>query len=333
MFGRAPGIGLDIGSKKIKLVKLKNKKNDTYLDVFGSIFTPSGTMDKGGITDPERLGKEINRLVADMGLRSKKVVASVSGPQAYTRNIIIPRMPLNELRQAVFFKATAFLPIPPAEAVIDIFPLRNFTDEEGEKIEIFFAATRRLQLDNLKLTCKIAGLKLAAIDIEQLALNRIFHKKHGPIAYVNIGAHRSHFSIFQNGVPLLNRSLSLGCSEFLESKNTGNLHTLSIKPSTSALNPNSTYEHFWRNIVAELTRSIEYFTMQTHGELHKIYLCGGGSRLKSLDSILQEKLNLPVEIGDPLEKLNLPPHITEQEKTELRHDFPVALGLAMRKVI
>lgn len=332
MFNKAPGIGLDIGSKKIKLARVKKVNNGLQVVKYGSLITPLGTVEAGNIFEPERVGEALGELVADLNLKGKSVISAVSGTQVYTRNLIMPRMKLEELKQTVTFEASTFLPIPIEEAAMDIFPLRNFEDEEGKKTEIFFVAVRRQQVENLQIVCQIAGLKLAAVEIEPLAVNRLLKEgnDYGVRAYLHIGASRSYYSVFREQVLIYHRYLSFGCSAFFEGKNPDNndemIETINIKGDEQ-------YNFLVRDIIAEVSRSIEYYTMQNEDKIEKILICGGGSRLHGLDEAIAANVNYPVETADNLPLLTLPGGINDRDNIELKHEFTVALGLAARGVI
>jgi len=237
LFNKGPGIGLDIGSKKIKIARVKRKRNGIKVVKFGSMPTPPGVVEAGIIYDPERLGEEMAVLVKNLRLRGKRVVSAVSGQQVYTRNIVMPRMKLKELREAVLFQATTFLPIPVEDAAIDIFPLWDLEDDEGKKTEVFFVAVRRIQVENLQAACRIAGLKLAAVEIEALAINRILGRDSaGTQAYLNIGASRSYFSVFNEGVLVFHRYLPFGCSAFYQQSDlTGGMEYTGFESDDSGL--------------------------------------------------------------------------------------------------
>ncbi|MEN6349747.1 MAG: pilus assembly protein PilM, partial [Syntrophomonas sp.] len=165
MFNRAAAIGLDIGSKKIKLVRVRKTQENWQIVKFGSMLTPAGLVEAGNIFDPEKLGREMITLVDQLGFKGQKVISAVSGQQVYIRTLVMPRMSLKETKEAAVYQAATFLPVPVEEAAIDIFPLRDFEDDEGKQREIFFVAVPRIQVENLETTCRMAGLKLVAVEI------------------------------------------------------------------------------------------------------------------------------------------------------------------------
>ncbi len=334
MFKKSSGIGLDIGSKKIKIARVSRKKEGMYVTDFDSLNTPAGLVEAGNIYDPERLGEEIGTLVKNMNIKGQAVVSAVSGQQVYTRNLVMPRMKLSELKEAVRYQAISFLPIPVEEAALDIFPLRDFEDQEGKKTEIFFVAVRRQQVELLDTTCAVAGLKLVAVEIEPLAIHRVLNldDQAQVTACLNIGASRSYFSVFKNNILVFYRSLAFGCSAFYQGM--GLACEDNIDPISIDISDNSQYDYLVRDVIAEVARSVEYYNMQNQEDeddpVQKIYLCGGGSRLKGIDTSLSLGIGCAVEIANPLAQLHLPDDLSPEQRQDLQHDFPVALGLAAR---
>ena len=104
------GIGLDIGSRKIKITRVKKKGAELEIVNFASRETPRGVMEAGAIIDPYVLGEVIAELVNELGLKNRPVISAVAGPQVYTRIISMPKLSMEEIRQAIKYEAAAFLP-------------------------------------------------------------------------------------------------------------------------------------------------------------------------------------------------------------------------------
>jgi len=328
----APGIGLEIGDKTIKIARLRKTREGFALADYGSIPTPPGAVEAGFVNDPARLGEFLGQLVRDLGLRNKSVVSAVAGPQVYTRSLIMPRMKPEEQRAAIRYEATTFLPIPVDEASIDISPLTFFEDGEGKKVDLFFVAVRKQQVANLGLACKIAGLKLAAVEIEPLALHRLLkHDDSRVQAFVNIGSSRSTFSVFDGEALKLYRHMSFGFCSFIPAEPGENEEVTRIDETEIGVSGDCQY--LLRDSITELNRSIEYYHMQNPNEIKTLMLCGGGARVKGLEPVLAEGIKLSVTKADILHRIKVPAAISDSVRQELRHDFAVALGLAAREAI
>ncbi len=336
MFSHLPGIGLDIGSKNIKMAWVKRKRHGLQIIKYGSIPTPAETVNLGVIVDPEGLGQELKSLTRDYKINGKRVVSAVGGQQVYIRNLIMPSMKLNELKQAVFYQATNFLPIPIEEASTDIFPLREFEDEEGKKIEVFFLAVRKQQVANLETACRIAGLKLAAVEIEPLSIYRVLGKENATatIALLAMSSSCTYLTVFRKGIPVFYRSLPAGRHTFLQTLDNNEANESTAKDEIK-FNYNSRYDNLVRLIIADVNSYVDYYEAQKQMEdetIEKFFLFGTGA-VSGLDKRLTAGLGRQVEVANVLTRLNLPWNLGETEKRELQFDFPVALGLAAREVV
>jgi type IV pilus assembly protein PilM len=217
------------------------------------------------------------------------------------------------------------------ESAIDIFPLRDFEDEEGKKTEVFFVAVRQQQVDSLETVCQIAGLKLKVVEIEPMALYRLIGNKDDSKvkAFLNLGASRSYFAVFNKGILVFYRSISIGFSAFYQDDSFSN-----EEDDNSYVNFNqSSEDDNLSEIISEVSRSMEYYQMQNKPDFEKIILCGGGSQIKGIDITLAEGIGRRVTLVKSLSRLVLPKHLIESAARELHQDFSVALGLAAREVV
>lgn len=320
------GIGLDLGSRKIKIAKVKKKGSSIQLVSFGSRETPPGVIEAGDIKDPHTLGRVIAELVDQLGLKNKAVITALAGPQVYTRIITMPRLKLGELRKGVRYQAAAFLPIPVEQAAMDIFPIREFQDQEGARVELFFVAVRRSQVEKIKIACQLGHLKLQIIEIEPLALHRLFLDKgsQSAQALLDIGASRSCFSVYKEGVLIFNRNFSLSYSGYQNAAGFSYNEPRQLQSlSRGNINP-------IQDIVNEVARLSEYFRMQQQSELSKMLITGGGTRIAGLGEAIASTAKYDVEVGDLLSRISLSQQAQQGDLDELKYDFALAIGLAIR---
>ena len=277
------------------------------------------------------MGKELGKLAEQLKLKGSKVVSALSGQQVYTRLMTLPAMRPSEMRTAALYQSTSFLPISIDDITADIYPVRQFDDPQGKMAEVFFVAARKTQAENLVKTCQIAGLKLTRLEIEPLALKTLYQpqiSKDKVYGIINIGAQRSYLSIFQDNNPVFLRSIAFGCLAFYLqipriAENECRLEDLNVEdPECRSL---------LRNLIDELVRSLDYFRLQNKDDsITNMLLCGGCARLAGIDELLSRELNLPVQRGSIEQNIKFPQTITEDQINDLRFDYPVALGLALR---
>lgn len=334
MLGRLPGIGLDIGGQKIKIIQAVKRKKRLEIIKFGSILTPPGTVESNLIVDPDRLGEAMYGLVKRLRLGGKRVVSAVGGQQVYMRSLIMPRLRPDEMRTAVYYQASEFLPIPVENAAIDIFPLRELGDRVSKRTEILFLAVRRQQVDNLEIACRIAGLKLVAVEIEPLSLLRAWGKDVGSImGLLAMDATRSYLTVFNRGIPVFYRSISMGSTAFhgcpcLKQAEKGP----AMDKDGAGCGPGS--EPRVMDLAGELKIAMEYYQLQSEreaGSIARMLFCG--PFVNGLPECLARELGLEFEVINIINGNTLPRNITPEKQYELQYDFPLALGLAAREVV
>lgn len=337
MFNRrkaAPGIGLAVSVTQATLTRVKQRREKLQVAGFGSIPVPAGTADAGLINDPIKLGQALGGLVEQMNLKGKKVVSSVGGPQVFIRNIVLPRMKLNELKEAALFEATTFLPIPVEEAAVDVYPVRHFEDEEGKQTELFFVAVRRQQVENLRVACEVAGLDLVAVELDPIALHRVMAAADGEStqAYLYMGNTRSFICVIKNGALVFQRYFSSGTSAISQALDPGqeqDPHQLLFQVDLE-----NSHQYLIRDLITQTSRSLEYFRMQFNDELKTpLVLCGPGARIDSLDRTLGEALDIQVMTGDISSRLLFSSNLPPNQRQDLGFDYLISLGLAAREVI
>lgn len=332
MFTSKLSVGLDVGSHSIKLVGVKRQGGSAIIKTFGQIPTPEGFVENGLINNPEEVGRELGRLVEKLKLKGSSTISALSGQQVYTRLLSLPTMRLSEMRTAAMYQASSFMPISIDDVTADIYPVRKFDDPaQGKMTEVFFVAARKSQAENLLRTCRIAGLKLERIEIEPLAVHTLYRSQLPSdkiYGIINIGAQRSYISIFQNQTLVFIRTISFGCSAFFQqipdmAEGEIKLEHMSADDSES--------QRLLRSLLDELGRSLDYYRLQNKDDnLSELLLCGGCSRLDKIDEVLGRELNVPVKLGKIDSFIKYPAGISEDDKNNLRFDYPVAMGLAMR---
>ncbi len=333
MLSSRKSVGLDIGSQSIKLVEMRRHGNTGTVTTFGHIATPTGMVENGLINNPEEVGQELGKLVQQLKLKGSRVISTLSGQQVYTRLLTLPAMRMDEMRTAALYQSTSFLPISIDDITADIYPVREFDDPQGRMAEVFFVAARRTQAENLVQTCRIAGLKLTTLEIEPLALKTLYYPQTSNdkvYGIINIGAQRSYLSIFQDHNPVFLRSIAFGCSAFF-------LQIPQVAQGERRLEDLNVEEPECRSLLRiltdELVRSLDYFRLQNKEDsITKILLCGACARLSGIDELLSRELSIPVHLGSIDYNLKFLKNISEDQKIDLRFDYPIALGLALRGI-
>ncbi len=88
-----------------------------------------------------------------------------------------------------------------------------------------------------------------------------------------------------------------------------------------------------QNLITEVRRSLQFFENQPNGKpVTRVLLTGGGAKLQNLDKYMSDRLGLPVEIADPLKKIDT--SMVSKAGFDVKDQAPtlaVGIGLGLRK--
>lgn len=326
--------GLDIGTKSVKIVQLKGKR----LLSFSLEELPSP-----GPVDKETIIKAIRKIIDENKIRTNKVVACVSGPSINVRYLKMPRMPEEELAEAIKWEAKKYITMDPKEAIIDHLVLREIMEEGVKKAEVVVAAAPRgLVQDRISLI-QGAGLIPLAVDVAPFALWRSMKiREEETAALIDMGAGISNINIVERGILHFSRDISLAGNDltqaiskemnldFNQAERMKKEEGLSLEKETPAT---KAMRGPLERLVVEIERSFHYFLAQVPGrKIDRIILSGGSARLRGIDKYLNGSLGVPVELGNPLADIEFDEETFDRRHLEdLSLRMAVAIGLARRE--
>ncbi len=212
-----PTVGLDIGSKMIKVAEVVPAKSGVAVKAVGVAPTPTGAMENSVIVDAKLLGDAVKKLLKDSGISSKRSVSSVSGQGALVVRVIeAPKMADSELSEHMRWEVERHVPFAANEVIMDFQPIERADDPpDAQTMEVLLAVAQQDMIDRHVEMLLAAGLTPAAIDVEPLSASRCLVEL-GPdpygkksVAIVNIGASNTDVGIFRDGLLAFPRTLPL----------------------------------------------------------------------------------------------------------------------------
>ena len=194
-----------------------------------------------------------------------------------------PKVPPQELRDAIRWRIQDIIPMPLEQAVIDAFPLPENT---GRGDMVYAVAAHREQVDDTATLIAEAGLKLNSIDINELALRNlatVINRSDRSIALVSIAPGRACVNVFGNASLYLTRQFDIRW-------NGGLMEEL---PADS--------------LALELQRSLDYFERQMRQPPPQhIYLWGEHITSDKVTDELHNSLPAPISVLPLEQHLALP---------------------------
>ena len=253
------------------------------------------------------VGSAIGKILKEHKVKGRKANCTISGSFVFFRQIKLPRMEGEELKQTIRWETKKFLPGGGDDVVVDFVVLREITERGMNKEELLIAGMKRA--DFLKLISSLGdnSIKLLKVDIVPFSiLNAFLETEHSndTTALVDIGAKEANITVVREESLLFTRQVQIGGDSF--TKALSDNFSLSsqkaerLKKEKDLFSSESrefpvirpVLEHLQR----ELERSFNSFTAQGEEYVSKILMSGGGGKLKGLDAYLSEKTGLQVKI-------------------------------------
>ncbi len=336
--------GLDLGASSIKLVQLKQMHGKPSLLTYGDMELPPNLLASDSPIDQDKLAQMVKQLVEDARVSTKNVVAALPSNFAYAAVVPMPKLPHDELANAVRFQADKYIPMPIDQVKLDWAVLGPKQGSEDSEVEVLLVAAP-ISLANKYLNImQKAGLELLALEINPIAQTRsLLPIDHEPLMILDFGSVATDMAIVTGQATRLIRSVNVGsrtmvrvlaqnlsldeqqAEQFMQKF--GLVHTKLEGQVFAALKPAVD------SIIGEITKSLNYFHESNPDvKVSKLIITGGTAALPGLPAYLANAIGVTVEIGNPWNNVSYPANL-EAKLLPLSLSYSSALGLAMRGMV
>jgi type IV pilus assembly protein PilM len=345
LFGEKNIIGLDIGSRHIKAIQLKEKKGIYTLERLGMTTLEPELVVEGSILNSANVVEAIKQLILTTDIKAKGVTLSVSGHSAVIiKRISLPEVTEEELSETITFEAEQYIPFDIEDVMID-FQILGMGEEEG-MIDVLIVAVKRDKINEYVSVVKDAGLSAMVVDIDVFALENMHElnydfNEEANIALVNVGASMININIIKGGVSVFTRDSSLGGNLYTEAlqrefslsyedaeklKEEGEIEGVTMDMAEPVLSVAS------EEIINEIARSFDYFRDTTNYEdIDEIVLSGGVALIKDFSLYLADRTGINVTIAEPFNNVTIPDSFDPEYIKKIEPLMAVAVGLALRR--
>lgn len=334
-------VGIDFGTHSVKGVELANitSQKPTLIN-FGSQSTPKGVINSEDKKDQRKLADVLKKLYSDSKIKNKSIVVGLPEFSVFTRFLEFPGVKKEELKDAVFYEAKQYIPVPIEEVRMSYVPI-GFNENKNAPRVLLVAAPLKV-VETYVNIADLAGLDLIAIETESVALGRAMYRatqqKH--VVMLDFGANSTDMSIMLDGYLVFSQSISIGSDSLTQAiinkfnfdysqaeeykRNYGVSEGVLENKIYQALAP------ILESIVLEVRRGIEFYKNKTLASSPGIFLLtGDGALLPGLSEFLSKSLNANATIANPW--LNI--IIDDKFKDIIAKSGPsysVAIGLALK---
>ncbi len=332
-------LGIDIGSKSIKIVELGGADGSWQLKSSGAVGYVGVSPDKASTEeDFVTMSELLKKLVAQVGVTSKDANISLPESLVFTRVIKFPMLSDEEVSSAVKWEAEQYIPIPVGEAVIQYTILER--NEAAAFVSVLLVAAPKVVVEKYVKVCKLAGLVPVSAETELTALCRSLSPDKGVSMILDLGSSSTDISIVRNFNTIFTRSIPVAGEAFTRAVS----QSLSIEPVQAEEYKKaygldaSQLEGKVRNalvpvfnlIIDEMKKAIHFYQTDDGGDMpSSLVITGGASIMPGIVSYLTENLNMETVIGNPFGKLMLDDE-TSKKLAPYSSIYGTAVGLAMR---
>jgi type IV pilus assembly protein PilM len=340
-------LGVDITPSSIKLIELTLSGGQYTVDAYAAEPTPQNAMNEKAIVDADAVGEAIARAVRRAGVRTKDVAVAISGDAAITKVIQMPRN-LNDtdLEAQVEMQADQYIPFPMDEVSYD-YEVLGASEKDTDTMDVLLVASRSENVDQRRAAISAAGLTTRIVDVEAFALENacklMTHQMPDggidrSVAVVDFGASTTTFSVLRNLKVVYTRDFAFGGQQLTEeimrtyglsleeagrAKKEGGLPA---NYQTEVLDP------FIDDMTQQISRSLQFYLASGSGreQPEKILICGGCANIPGAAEVVQSRIGVEAERGDPLGQMKVSSRARAQAVQRDATALLTACGLALR---
>lgn len=222
----------------------------------------------------------------------------------------LPKVPREELRNAIGWRIRDRIETPLDEAIIELLEMPEQA-RAGTKPSAYAVVTRRAVVDTLVNRVRDAGLNLDAIDLPELCLRNIavrLPQDENGVAFLHFTEECGLLTITRRGILYLVRRIDVG--QLALDQTPGSQVRVGLIPT----------------ICLELQRSLDYYETQYDMRPITQLVMAPGSGSKPLQDAVGEQLGLNVSNLDLNDLFNASVHLSE----DVQHECLLAIGAALR---
>ena len=346
LFGKKQSlVGLDIGSHAVKVVELESQPNRGHKLVNWGISAPlAEAIVDGEVMDRQLVIDAIANLFESRAIKSRSVVAAVSGRAVIVKKITMNRLSNEDAEQAVYWEAEQHVPYDINDVSLD-FEILGPAPTDPKQMQVLLVAAKKDMVMSFGDLIREAGLQPSIVDVDSFAAQNALEANYDfapeeVVAILNIGAEITNINIVQGGVPYFTKDLQVGGHSFIEA--TQRKFNLSQSEAAAAVRGESgaaleiapVIEQACEGLATALERAQAY--LRTAGEasaITRIMLCGGSSLTPGLVDYLNRRLGVPTEIANPLNRIGYAPDLfADQDVSKVAPLLTVGIGLALRRL-
>jgi type IV pilus assembly protein PilM len=341
-------LGIDISSSAVKILGISGSKDDLCVEGYGYELLPNGALDNNIIKDVDAVASCIKNVITKAKLTSKKVALAVPDSAVISKVVQMnDGLTDQEMEELVVIEADKYIPYPIDEINLD-FEIQGHSAKNSALLDILIVASRAENVNSRVEAITRAGLEAKVVDVESYAVERAAQllAKDLPaggqdkiVPIIDIGANYTHLFVLNNMRLIFSREEKFGGMQLIEA--IADRYNMTIAQAIAAKKEkqlpddylSEVLEPFKEMVLLQTKRSLQFFySTSQHGFVDHILLAGGIARQPGLASLIQEQLNAPTTVANPLASMSFSKHVNAEAMNLDAPSLMVACGLALRSL-
>lgn len=342
-------IGIDIGLSAVKMAEVSKQSDGSYkLINYSSVNLPEGTIIEDEIQKEDEVLKALQTGLKQLKSSNRFACIGISGPNTLIKRLQLAGGTEEEIEDQVIWEAEQYLPFPIDEGNISFSIIG---ENQGGGVDVIIGAAKKTIIESFKEMIERSGVKVKIVDLCAAAVINVFESVMGDEIQIkgktwilmDLGAQKTHFMIYKNGVLVFFKEINIGGLTITEEiqrqmgVNYNEAESLKIHGDGSGNIPEEIVEiinQVFDTFFAELKKTIDFWVSSTSEEsFDGCVLTGGGAQVPGFAEALQELLETEVQVLNPFSTLSYNKNnIPEEAIEEIAYRGVCAIGLAMRSM-
>lgn len=339
-------VGIDIGSSSIKILELRKKGDEFFAEKIGYSTLSSEAIVEGAIMDAAMVVETISGLLNQLNIKNPNVGISISGHSVIIKKISLPIMSQEELAESIKWEAESYVPFNIEEVNLSYQYLGD--EPDGQNMSLLLVVAKKDKVSDYTSVITQCGKTPVLVDVDAFSLQNCYEAIYGvpsseKVALINIGASVMNFNVLVDGQSSFWRDITFGGNQYTEA--IMKEFSLTAEQAEALKKGEAVAGHSFEEIIPicnlvteelsnELRKTLDFCCSSLQIEkVDKIVLSGGTSKVVNLLSLVQQKLQVPVEILNPFSRIKYNESLYDPAwVNDIGPAFAIATGLAIREV-
>ncbi len=309
------GLSIDIGNDKIKIIEYKRNKDKAKILKSLLIDTPDNCLEDGVVTHIDTLAEVIREELKSNRIKEKKVIFTVASSKIITREVDLPDLPKKKLDALIQMNAEEYFPVDLSGYTTDYRILDHYVDGEDKMIRVNMVAAFTELMESYINLGGVLGLKIHGVDFAGNSIvNYATHlKQSGTYLLLDLGSNSTMVTIMSDNTVRFNRNLVFGTSLVINSiQNHFNVRykeAVKISGEQSLLKEDAAADDDLTNevtgslnqVLSGVSRLLDFYTSRNKEGIEKIYIVGGGTKIKGIVDYITGYFDVESEVIDTVE--------------------------------